>query len=746
MNIDVRTIIIIMGITNILQVIAVFIQFSINKTYKGIGWWLLGFIWVALGSGLIILREFLPYQTINIFATNVLLLSGPVFHYIGIMRFLDKKENRIFIISITTIFIVLFSLFFNDITLRSAIISSALSVMALFTAWSLFVNRMRAISVSTYLMIGLFLLQGGFFAFRATDLLIAAPLNSTFDSTTLQILAFMVPLIVGILITFSLIIMVNQRLNVEMTEAKERYEIVFNTSPDATVITKINDGCILNINQGFSALSGYTGDEVIGKASLNIWNDPADRQRIVNELKEKGHRENFEAIFRRKDGSTFFGLMSAKNINLHGVPHIVSITRDITERKKAEEKIRLNGKHLQNLLDLHRMADNTQKSIIDFMLEATTESLQSQFAFIGTLSPDEAVMTIHAWSKGAMEQCAVSEKPIHFAIAGAGLWGEVVRQRRPIMVNEYDTSNEYKKGYPRGHVPIKRFLSIPVFSGGKIVAVAAVANKLSEYDESDVNVLTSLLHEMWNLIEHKQAETKTIEIEALKRSNQVKADLLSNVSHELRTPLTSIKGNIETLLETDVEWSKEQQLEFLQVANRQADRLTLLIRDLLDMSRIDSGKLTLDKRSYLVSEILDSISGVLSVITAKHLLKIVSLPDLPSVQADKVRIAQVITNLVENAVKFSPEGSLIVINTGLNDSEIIISVEDSGIGMPPEIVEKLFDRFYQSYQVVKGKTNGTGLGLVICKGIVEAHGGKIRVESRAGKGSRFYFSIPTNNR
>jgi PAS domain S-box-containing protein len=248
-----------------------------------------------------------------------------------------------------------------------------------------------------------------------------------------------------------------------------------------------------------------------------------------------------------------------------------------------------------------------------------------------------------------------------------------------------------------------------------------------------------------DITERKHAEAHAIEIEALKRSNQVKTDLLANVSHELRTPLASIKGFIETLIEPDVEWSKQQQLEFLQSANMEADRLTLLIRDLLDMSRIDSGNLTLDKRSYTVNKILDSVSGVLSVITAKRKLKITSLPDLPAVQADKFRIAQVITNLVENATKFSPEGSPIEIEAKLNAGNVIISVADNGIGMSPEVVAKLFDRFYQSYRVVSGKTRGTGLGLVICKGIIEAHGGKIWVESQPGIGSRFSFSIPVNN-
>jgi signal transduction histidine kinase len=169
-----------------------------------------------------------------------------------------------------------------------------------------------------------------------------------------------------------------------------------------------------------------------------------------------------------------------------------------------------------------------------------------------------------------------------------------------------------------------------------------------------------------------------------------------------------------------------------------------LIKALLDMSRIDSGKLILDKHSYLVYEILDSVSATLSIIAVKHELKISSLPDLPPIQANKDRIGQVLINLVENAAKFSAEGSPIVIEVKTMNGSVMFSDEDSGIGMPPEVVAKLFDRFYQSYQVVAGKTQGTGLGLSICEGIVEAHGGKIWVESEEGKGSKFSFSIPVD--
>jgi signal transduction histidine kinase len=254
----------------------------------------------------------------------------------------------------------------------------------------------------------------------------------------------------------------------------------------------------------------------------------------------------------------------------------------------------------------------------------------------------------------------------------------------------------------------------------------------------DVIYLDGILED---ITEHKKLEAKTIENETLKKVNISKSDLLANVSHELRTPLTSIKGSIESLIETDVKWSKKQQIDFLQSANLEVDRLVFLINDLLVMAKIDSGTIVLDKHNYSIREILESAGSVLSKIAAKHNLNIKLASDLPAVYADKIRIAQVITNLVENATKFSPEGSQIILSAQPNDGNVQISVEDSGIGMPPDVVANLFNRFYQAKQVVAGKTKGTGLGLAICKGIVEAHGGIIWVESREEKGSKFYVVL-----
>jgi diguanylate cyclase (GGDEF)-like protein/PAS domain S-box-containing protein len=342
---DIRTIALILGITNILQVAALLLLYRVNKTYRGIGWWVSGFISIAVGFVLLIMRDIVSIALVTIFFGNVLIVSGEILLYIGIMRFLGRKENLRIILPIFVVFILPFFYFNyvnNDLEVRTVLVSIALAPLSFLPAQALFVHKPRAIAASANFVSAAFLANSIFFALRAVVTLTVSPVDSFFTPTLLQVAAFVAPLIEGILITYGLIILVNQRLSVDRKEAEEHFELIFNTGLDATVITRLQDGMIFNINEGFTALSGFTRAESIGKSSLeiNIWKDPADRQKVVKELSEKGFCENFEAIFQRKDGSSIYGIMSAKIITLKGLPYIISVTRDITERKRLEDDLR----------------------------------------------------------------------------------------------------------------------------------------------------------------------------------------------------------------------------------------------------------------------------------------------------------------------------------------------------------------------------------------------------------------------
>jgi PAS domain S-box-containing protein len=238
---------------------------------------------------------------------------------------------------------------------------------------------------------------------------------------------------------------------------------------------------------------------------------PVERWPLARILRGETLR-NWEVHLRRH-GSTWhrvfnYGGTLARDKTGKPLLAVVSCV-DITERKKAENALRLHEARLEVLLELNKMEGASRAEILDFVREEGIRITKSEFGFIGFINEDESIMNIDSWSKEAMEQCVVVDQPMHFPIAEAGLWGEVVRQRRAVVVNDYSTHGG-KRGYPEGHVPIKRFLSVPVFHTNRIVAVAAVANKQEDYEESDVRALTSMMNDTWRLFQRKRA-TEQIE-------------------------------------------------------------------------------------------------------------------------------------------------------------------------------------------------------------------------------------------
>jgi signal transduction histidine kinase/CheY-like chemotaxis protein len=235
------------------------------------------------------------------------------------------------------------------------------------------------------------------------------------------------------------------------------------------------------------------------------------------------------------------------------------------------------------------------------------------------------------------------------------------------------------------------------------------------------------------------------DITAEREAAVMKNEFVSMVSHELRTPLTSIKGYVDLIAEGDAGEINEIQREFLGIVQENSNRLVSLINDILDISRIESGRVHLRVDPLDMTEIIQGVVDTFRTLAKNSDVELMWVAEdpLPRAAGDRDRIGQVLMNLVSNAIKYSPGGGSVTIRARQDGEEVIVSVLDTGIGISPEDQEKLFTKFYRVDSSLTRDIGGTGLGLSICKSVVELLGGDVGCESKAGQGSTFWFSLPT---
>jgi two-component system sensor histidine kinase KdpD len=229
---------------------------------------------------------------------------------------------------------------------------------------------------------------------------------------------------------------------------------------------------------------------------------------------------------------------------------------------------------------------------------------------------------------------------------------------------------------------------------------------------------------------------------AAEEASRTRLQYLAMVSHELRAPLSAIKGFITTLLTKEVEWDLATQHDFMSIIDAEADKLTRLVDELLDFSRMDAGRLRVMPEVQTLHDILARATPQLNMLTQNYNLMLDIPPDLPAVMADRQRIAQVLTNLVDNAVKYTPRHTNIRISATPDGDYVRVDASDEGPGIAPEEESQLFQPFYRGNDSLVHQAKGAGLGLAICKGLVEAHGGKIWLQGHKGPGTTISFTLP----
>lgn len=321
--------------------------------------------------------------------------------------------------------------------------------------------------------------------------------------------------------------------------------------------------------------------------------------------------------------------------------------------------------------------------------------------------------------------------------AGTSLVGKAFSRGRPFLQTEQEATESLAKYFKPAYAH---------FSPGKIVSLFCVPMDLSDGTRFGCLLFLSAAKNVFSL--RRAAFLKSaadilglfvFKAQALKQSQEKKySSLVCTLSHELRTPLTCIKGYATTLLSGDGQWERDEKYEFLKIIDSEADTMKELINDLMDSSMIESGLLSVNKEPVLLPRIIGKAVDDARLRTAKHKF-VVSIPqDFPVIEADPARTRQVLDNLLENAMKYSPGGGLIVVQCRIDGREVTLSVADEGMGIAPEHLNRLFEKFYR----VKSDLAGTGLGLPVACEIVEKQGGRIWAKSTPGKGSTFYFTLP----
>ncbi|MFH1003661.1 MAG: ATP-binding protein [Chloroflexota bacterium] len=337
--------------------------------------------------------------------------------------------------------------------------------------------------------------------------------------------------------------------------------------------------------------------------------------------------------------------------------------------------------------------------------------------------------------------------PLLATLAGAdvdrGVTGAIFREARPAVVGAVagDTRPDLARLAEAGY---RSYAGVPLVMLAESIGVMGMVSRAErDFSPREVELLAAIGREIAIAVRNAQLYEAASSARALRELDTLRTELLANVSHELRTPLAAIKGFASSLLQPDVSFDTETTHEFVTTIDKEADRLNRLIEELLVMSRLEAGTLEVTREPHRLAAVVESIEDRLHSLALKHRLRIQVPEDIPLVAIDDGRIGEVLSNLVENAAKYSPEGAPITVEARTNGGrEVVVSVADQGEGIPPEYHQKIFERFCQLEGRGGQPRRGTGLGLSICHGIIAAHGGRIWVESQPGQGARFNFTLP----
>lgn len=538
------------------------------------------------------------------------------------------------------------------------------------------------------------------------------------------------------------------RVENALRQSEAQYRILVQTSPDS-IIALDNDKRIMMCNHRAVELFGYNHRaELLGRPSSILYGPEVKKEMAQqrSRLEAKGHITGIEMWMRRKDGSRFYAEFSVSLITGPQGERLgyVGFARDVTERKRAEDAIRQRNFELRVLNKVTTAIIQSQQALeplLDVALSQTLETLDLRTGWVSLKQTEsgkkrQPIQIL----KGALEDGRLLYEP-----------GRTLRKRAfdrvskthkvvlesdiPLCADMRDTPVLCSVGY----VPLTRDTDVI-----GVLGVLSIHQKApNRLTSQDIHLLRAISNQISLAVKHTQLSREAAEAAQLRELDRIRSELIANFSHSLRSPLGIIAMSCSTLLREDVALDDRTRRDLLEDIKVETGHLTHIVNGILDLGHLQSKDLELISDLISVKSVITRAVERMSANNSSHPIQVVNAATRFEMIGDAKRLEEVVVNLLDNAVKYSPQGGEIRVSLRNPDShQIRIEVADRGIGIPKSELETVFERFYRVNNETTRQTSGNGLGLAICRAVIEAHEGHIWAESKLGQGTTVFVTLP----